>query len=100
MDGVEKLDYVLVIACTNKLDWIDDALLRPGNYSIHNFCDLETYTYILGRFDLTFGIGLPDFDDRVDIINKLVPNLTLEEVELIANNTKGQSGAGLHKITR
>ncbi|KXN72974.1 AAA-domain-containing protein [Conidiobolus coronatus NRRL 28638] len=69
MDGVEKLDYVLVIACTNKLDWIDDALLRPG------------------RFDLTFGIGLPDFDDRVEIIKKLVPNLTLK------------NGAGLHRIT-
>jgi vesicle-fusing ATPase len=30
MDGVEQLNNVLIIGMTNRLDMLDDALLRPG----------------------------------------------------------------------
>ena len=35
IDGVEALDNILVIGMTNRLDLIDDALLRPGRFEIH-----------------------------------------------------------------
>ena len=30
MDGVDQLENILEIGMTNRLDMIDDALLRPG----------------------------------------------------------------------
>lgn len=35
IDGVESLDNILVIGMTNRLDLIDEALLRPGRFEIH-----------------------------------------------------------------
>ena len=35
MDGVEAVNNVLVIGMTNRLDMIDDALLRPGRFEVH-----------------------------------------------------------------
>lgn len=47
IDGVESLTNILIIGMTNRLDMIDEALLRPGRFEIH----LE--------------IGLPDEKGRV-----------------------------------
>lgn len=33
MDGVEQLNNILIIGMTNRLDMLDDALLRPGKYT-------------------------------------------------------------------
>jgi vesicle-fusing ATPase len=30
MDGVEQLNNILIIGMTNRLDLLDEALLRPG----------------------------------------------------------------------
>jgi vesicle-fusing ATPase len=35
IDGVESLNNVLIIGMTNRLDMIDEALLRPGRFEIH-----------------------------------------------------------------
>lgn len=35
IDGVDSLDNILIIGMTNRLDMIDDALLRPGRFEIH-----------------------------------------------------------------
>ena len=35
MDGVDQLDNILLIGMTNRLDMIDDALLRPGRLEVH-----------------------------------------------------------------
>jgi vesicle-fusing ATPase len=51
IDGVESLNNILIIGMTNRLDMIDEALLRPGRFEIH----LE--------------IGLPDEKGRVQIFN-------------------------------
>lgn len=34
LDGVEQLNNILVIGMTNRIDMIDDALLRPGNFCV------------------------------------------------------------------
>jgi len=47
MDGFEESSGVMVIAATNKIEVLDDALLRAG------------------RFDRRVHIGLPDFKERV-----------------------------------
>jgi vesicle-fusing ATPase len=35
MDGVDQLNNILIIGMTNRLDMIDEALLRPGRLEIH-----------------------------------------------------------------
>jgi vesicle-fusing ATPase len=35
MDGVEQLNNILIIGMTNRLDMLDDALLRPGRLEVH-----------------------------------------------------------------
>lgn len=47
--GVESLNNVFLIGMTNRLDMIDEALLRPG------------------RFELKLQIGLPDEPGRLEI---------------------------------
>ncbi|KAI5187336.1 vesicle-fusing ATPase [Nematocida homosporus] len=50
IDGVECLNNILVIGMTNRLDLIDDALLRPGRFEIH------------------IEIALPDAEGRLEIL--------------------------------
>lgn len=34
-DGVEELNNFLIIGMTNRLDLLDEALLRPGRFEVH-----------------------------------------------------------------
>ncbi|MDO8167944.1 ATP-dependent zinc metalloprotease FtsH [Candidatus Phytoplasma melaleucae] len=83
LDGYNQNIGVIVIAATNRPDFLDSALLRPG------------------RFDRRFTINLPSIKDRKAILTlhasnkKLADNINLDE---IAKQTPGFSGAQLEGI--
>ena len=89
LDGVDQLNNILVIGMTNRIDMIDDALLRPGRLEQH------------------VEISLPDEKGRVQILNihtakmraskNLDPDVDLEE---IARKTKNYSGAEISGLVR
>ncbi|KAK5584657.1 hypothetical protein RB653_006273 [Dictyostelium firmibasis] len=85
MDGVEQLNGVIVIGATNRLDMIDNALLRPG------------------RFDKILEIKLPDQSSRLKILKiktKSIPLLENVDLVEISNLTNGFSGADLENLCR
>ncbi|KRX67908.1 Vesicle-fusing ATPase 1, partial [Trichinella sp. T9] len=89
IDGVEQLNNILVIGMTNRLDMIDEALLRPG------------------RLEVQMEISLPDERGRCQILNihtskmrqygKLAEDVDLTELAAL---TKNFSGAELEGLVR
>src|SRR6476646_818491 len=68
IDGVERLDSVIVIGASNREDMIDPAILRPG------------------RLDAKIKIERPDAESARDIFSKyLVDTLPLHEHDLAVN---------------
>jgi len=68
IDGVERLENVIVIGASNREDMIDPAILRPG------------------RLDVKIKIQRPDAEAARDIFAKyLVPTLPLHVSDLDAN---------------
>jgi len=89
IDGVECLNNILIIGMTNRLDMIDEALLRPGRFEIH----LE--------------IGLPDEPGRKQIFDihtsKMKKNdLMMPDVDLVKLSamTKNYTGAEIEAVCR
>jgi vesicle-fusing ATPase len=89
VDGVKALNNVLIIGMTNRLDMLDEALLRPG------------------RFEVKMEIGLPDKNGRAQILrihtremeqnNYMSQDINLDE---IADQTKNFSGAELEGLVK
>ena len=82
MDGVDQLNNILIIGMTNRMDMIDEALLRPGRLEVH------------------MEISLPDERGRLQILNihtaKMRENHVMEKdvsLEELATLTKNFSGA-------
>ena len=83
MDGFQDNEGIIVIAATNRVDVLDDALLRPG------------------RFDRQVSVGLPDVLGREQILRvhlQKVPVADDVEVHYIARGTPGFSGAELANL--
>ncbi|MBO6042641.1 ATP-dependent zinc metalloprotease FtsH [bacterium] len=83
MDGFNSKSGVIVIAATNRLDMLDDAILRPG------------------RFDRQIPVNLPDIDERVDILKIHSRNKNISakvSLEDVARRTPGFSGAQLENV--
>lgn len=83
MDGFNTKTGVIVMAATNRLDVLDDALLRPG------------------RFDRHIQVNLPDIKERVAILKIHSRNKNISEtvdLEDIARRTPGFSGAQLENV--
>eukprot|EP00056_Hartaetosiga_gracilis_P003950 m.69745 g.69745 ORF g.69745 m.69745 type:complete len:768 (+) comp11645_c0_seq1:143-2446(+) len=87
IDGVEALNNILLIGMTNRIDMIDEALLRPG------------------RFELKMQIGLPDEYGRKQIFSihtqtmrenkKLAEDVDMEELAAMSKNFSGAEIAGV-----
>ena len=82
MDGVEQLNNILIIGMTNRIDMIDEALLRPGRLEVH------------------MEISLPDEHGRLQILKihtaKMRTNGVMDgdvDLEELAGVTKNFSGA-------
>ncbi|KAI4216340.1 MAG: hypothetical protein LQ351_001350 [Letrouitia transgressa] len=89
IDGVDSLNNVLLIGMTNRMDMIDEALLRSG------------------RLELHMEISLPDENGRVQILNihtaKMRESAMLNrDVDLreLAHLTKNFSGAEIAGLIR
>jgi transitional endoplasmic reticulum ATPase len=85
IDGLERLEGVVVIAATNRPDIIDPALLRPG------------------RFDRLIYVPPPDEKARLEILKVHTRNMPLaEDVDLleIAKKTEGYTGADIEVLVR
>lgn len=89
MDGVDQLNNVLIIGMTNRLDMIDEALLRPGRLEVH------------------MEISLPDEHGRYQILTihtvKMRNNgvmdsdVNLKELATLTKNFSGAEIGGLVK---
>ncbi|MCY6354421.1 CDC48 family AAA ATPase [Clostridium sp. ZS2-4] len=83
LDGVEELKGVVVLAATNRIDLVDQALLRQG------------------RFDQIFEISEPDEEQRCDIFKihlKGRPVTDTVDVEELVVHTKGLVGSDIQGI--
>lgn len=84
MDGFTENQGIVVIAATNRIDVLDNALIRPG------------------RFDRKINVPLPDFDGRIQIAkvhfkNKKVDQESVSYDEL-SSLTTGFSGADIANL--
>ena len=78
MDGFDGDSGVIVIAATNKIEVLDDALLRAG------------------RFDRRVHVGLPNIEDRKKILELYLNGKNHEiNIEKLVNETAGFSSASL-----
>ena len=87
MDGLKRVDAVIVIATTNRLEAVDTALRRPG------------------RFDREVFFGPPDAEERLEILQVHTREMPLSNVALdflpqVAELTHGFVGADLMELCR
>ncbi len=84
MDGLEELHDVVVVGATNRVDMIDEALLRPG------------------RFDLVIEVPSPDSKGRAQILRIHTRNKPLSsnvDFGALVESTDGFTGAQLMAVT-
>jgi CDC48 subfamily AAA family ATPase len=85
LDGLEKLENVVVIGATNRPDLVDPALLRPG------------------RFDRLVLVPAPDEKARLEILKIHTKNMPLAkdvDLKLLAKETGGYSGSDIAALCR
>jgi vesicle-fusing ATPase len=89
LDGVDQLNNILLIGMTNRMDMIDDALLRPGRLEVH------------------MEISLPDEHGRQQILKihtaKMRDNNVMDKdvnIAELAHLTKNFSGAEIGGLVK
>jgi cell division protease FtsH len=83
MDGFGSNSGIIILAATNRVEILDQALLRPG------------------RFDRQIHLDLPELSERVAIFKVHLAPLKLAEgldVEFLARQTPGFSGADIANV--
>jgi len=89
MDGVDQLNNILIIGLTNRIDLIDEALLRPG------------------RLEVLMEISLPDEHGRYQILNihtaEMRKNGVMDpdvDIKELARLTENFSGAAISELIK
>ncbi|QUH26962.1 ATP-dependent metallopeptidase FtsH/Yme1/Tma family protein [Serpentinicella alkaliphila] len=83
MSGFKGSEGIIIMAATNRLDILDEALLRPG------------------RFDRQIEVGLPDLKARKDILSLYVKNRPMSpnlSIDSLAQQTVYFSGAKIENL--
>ncbi|HIH10841.1 TPA: AAA family ATPase [Candidatus Woesearchaeota archaeon] len=82
LDGFKHLDNVKVIGATNRIDILDNAIIRPG------------------RLDRLIEVGLPDEEGRLEILKVHTERMNLQGVKLkeVALRATNFSGAELQAV--
>lgn len=81
MDGFEESSGVIIIGATNKIDMLDEALLRSG------------------RFDRRVFVGLPSYHERIEIFNVYLRDKPYNvDLHTLARLTVGFSGAAISSL--
>jgi transitional endoplasmic reticulum ATPase len=83
MDGLVELNGVIILGATNRVDIIDEALLRPG------------------RFDKILKVPPPDKSGRIEILKihtKKKPLAAGVDIAKLADMTEGFTGADLAAV--
>ncbi|MFW6383118.1 MAG: proteasome-activating nucleotidase [Nanoarchaeota archaeon] len=84
IDGFKPLGNIKLIGCTNRIDTLDPAVLRPG------------------RFDRLLEVPLPDKEGIKEIFNIHTKNMQLDKsinIDGICQRLEGFSGAEIHAVT-
>ncbi|MFH0862963.1 MAG: CDC48 family AAA ATPase [Candidatus Altiarchaeota archaeon] len=84
MDGIERLENVIILGATNRPDMLDPSMLRPG------------------RFDRLVLVPLPDKEAREEILRVHTKGMPLRavNVEELARKTEGYTGADIEALCR
>lgn len=85
LDGLEKLENVVVVGATNRPDLVDSALLRPG------------------RFDRLVLVPAPDKKARLEIFKihtKGIPLAKGVDLDALAAETEGYAGSDIAALCR
>ena len=83
MDGFKNSNGVLIIGATNRIEILDDALLRPGRFDKHIFIDL------------------PVLQDRIEVFERYLNKIKKAKninIEALADQTAGFSCAEIANI--
>lgn len=84
MDGFSENQGIVVIAATNRIDVLDNALIRPG------------------RFDRKINVPLPDYDGRIQIAKVHFKNKKIDDKSVsfdeLSSLTSGFSGADIANL--
>ncbi|KAF2073319.1 hypothetical protein CYY_005372 [Polysphondylium violaceum] len=83
MDGIQTKSQIFLLGCTNSIENIDSAMLRPG------------------RFETILQVGLPTLSDRESILGLYCSTMKFENREWIsefAQETQGFTGAQLYHL--
>ena len=83
MDGFNPIDNVMVLAATNRVDDLDEALIRPG------------------RFDKQLVINYPDSSTRKEILKLYTKDIDLDKdvnLDKLVNKTFGYSSSKIECI--
>lgn len=89
MDGVHSLENIFIIGLTNRIDLLDEGLLRPGRFEVH------------------VKVGLPDIEGRKQILRIHTKKMSSNEmmgkdvdVEKLAQLTENFSGAEIEAVVK